>query len=265
MICWDNQMHRKKHISAIVIVSVFCLPISLWANNVDSYPPAPLFSLIDISGQKLELAAYRGRVVVLNFWASWCGPCREEIPQFVELQARYESERLVVMGLTVEDRLDSVRSIKKELDINYRLALVDNDLGARYGAVGVPTTFVLGRDGRIYSKHSGKVIFEELIKEVTQLLASPETGEAAKFVPVGKFEPIELPSAAELNPDVPGVDIGKLSLSELATFKNRLENERCGCDCGRNILLCVRDHFGCSLSRNRAKAELKEFLKAKQK
>src|SRR5262249_50081642 len=169
--CWENQMHRKKHVLAILVVSLFCHPISLWANNADSYPPAPLFSLIDISGQKLELAAYRGRVVVLNFWASWCAPCRKAIPQLVELQARYQSEGLVVVGLTVEDRLDSVRRVKKELAINYSLALIDNDLGNRYGAVGVPTTFVLGRDGRIYSKHSGKVIFEELIKEVTQLLA----------------------------------------------------------------------------------------------
>jgi cytochrome c biogenesis protein CcmG, thiol:disulfide interchange protein DsbE len=241
------------------MVNTLCVAFCLRANSAELYPIAPLFSLTDISGQKLELSSYRGRVVVLNFWASWCGPCREEIPGLVELQTRYESQGLVVIGLTVDDRLESVRHAERELGINYPLALADNDLGPLYGSGGVPTTFVLGRDGRIYSKHSGVISLGDLTKEVAQLLASSITREPAKFEPAGKVEPIELPSAGELNREVPGVDISKLNTAELTTFKNQLEKEQCDCDCKRNILKCLKEHFGCNLSRKLAKAELKDF------
>ena len=256
-------MRRENQIRAILIVSTLCVALCSRTNAAESHPIAPLFSMTDIFGQKLELSAYSGQVVVLNFWASWCGPCREEIQALVELQNRYKDRGLVVIGLTVEDHLESVLTATKELHITYPVALVENKLDALYGGGGVPTTFILGRDGRIYSKHSGVVKLEDFVNEVAQLLASSKTVEVANFVHAGSVQPIELPSPGELNPDVPGVDISKLSTAQLATFKNQLEKEQCDCDCKRNVLKCLKEHFGCNLSRKLAKAELKDFPKMK--
>lgn len=118
---------------------------------------------------------------------------------------------LAVIGIALEDDLASVQAACKQLNVNYSVALGDKKLSALFGGVGFPTTFVIGRDGRIYSKHVGATNLGVLQDEVEQLLSTGETAELTGFRPAGKSEPIQLPTPEELNSEVPGADISRLN------------------------------------------------------
>jgi peroxiredoxin len=135
-----------------------------------AHPPAPDFSLTDLSGRKLTLADYRGKVVLLNFWATWCGPCREEVPEFVDLQSKYRDQGLVVIGISMDDDPAPVREFYERYRMNYAVAMGDDALAERFGGIiGLPTSFIIQRDGHIFAKQTGVVdveTFEEAIKEL---------------------------------------------------------------------------------------------------
>ena len=145
-------------------------------------PMAPPFSLTDLNGRKLELSDHKGKVVLLDFWATWCGPCRIEIPGFVRLQERYRDQGLVVIGVSLDDSPEPVREFYREFRMNYAVAMGDERVPELYGGIiGLPTTFLIGRDGRIHSRHIGATdvsVFEEEIKE---LLAASGSEGAAGF------------------------------------------------------------------------------------
>lgn len=143
-------------------------------------PLAPPFSLTDLNGHKLQLADHKGKVVLLDFWATWCGPCRIEIPGLVRLQERYREQGLVVIGISLDDTPEPVREFYREFGMNYAVALGNERITALYGGIlGLPTTFLIGRDGRIYSRHMGATdisVFEEEIKELLAASGSEEAG-----------------------------------------------------------------------------------------
>ena len=124
-----------------------------------------------MSGQQLHLSDYRGSVVLLDFWATWCDPCREEIPHFVELQNRYRDQGLQIVGVSMDDSPEPVRDFYRQFKMNYPVVMGNASTGELYGGVlGLPIAFLIGRDGRIYSKHIGAteiVVFE---REITMLL-----------------------------------------------------------------------------------------------
>jgi peroxiredoxin len=97
--------------------------------------PAPTFTLRDLSGRTLDLATYRGRVVLLDFWATWCVSCREGIPKFIALQRKYGDRGLAVVGISMDDAEAPVRTFSQELGINYPIAMGDATLAERYGCV----------------------------------------------------------------------------------------------------------------------------------
>ncbi len=141
---------------------------------------APDFSLTDLWGKKLGLASYRGKVVLLNFWATWCGPCRVEIPRFISLQDKYRSKGLKIIGISLDDDAKPVRAYYRQFKMNYPVAMGDADLAERYGGIlGLPVSFVIGCDGRIYARHSGKTDVSLIEREIMPLLqgegCTPET------------------------------------------------------------------------------------------
>lgn len=135
--------------------------------------PANLdFSLPDLDGKNVKLSDFKGKVILLNFWATWCGPCKAEIPGFVELQEKHKND-LVVVGFSVDDPVDKAKAFAAEYKINYPvlLGLGRDEVQEAYGPIwGIPTSFLISRDAKVCKKHMGiapKAVFD---KEIQALL-----------------------------------------------------------------------------------------------
>ncbi len=137
---------------------------------------APAFTLDRLNGDAFRLTEHRGKVVVLNFWATWCPPCREEIPDFVSLQQDLGDEGLQFVGVALERTPDpeAVRSFVDEMNVNYPVGLDDGSIAEKYGGVRtLPTTFVIGPEGEIRGRIPGRTTeamlrpsLEELLSEI---------------------------------------------------------------------------------------------------
>jgi thiol-disulfide isomerase/thioredoxin len=134
---------------------------------------APLnFTLKDMHGDDVVLSSYKGKVMILNFWATWCGPCKAEIPDLVKLQEQYRDD-LVVLGFSVDDTPEKMKPYATEYKINYPL-LVGNgreDVQDAYGPLwGIPVSVIIDREGKIAKKHSGIASREQFEREIRPLL-----------------------------------------------------------------------------------------------
>ncbi len=135
------------------------------------HSPAPDFSLQDLDGKPLDLANYRGKVVLLDFWATWCAPCRGEIPHFVEFQDKYRDHGLQVIGISMDDGPKPVHEFYRQFKMNYPVALGNEKVAGAYGGVlGLPVTFLIGRDGRVAAKYVGEVQMPTLEQAIESLL-----------------------------------------------------------------------------------------------
>jgi len=111
--------------------------------------PAPNFALTSTDGKTVKLSDFRGKVVVLDFWATWCPPCKAEIPDFIKLYSKYKKDGFQMLGISVDQGgLGAVLPFMKEYGINYPIVLADNDVVSAYGGIrGIPTTFVIDKQG----------------------------------------------------------------------------------------------------------------------
>jgi cytochrome c biogenesis protein CcmG, thiol:disulfide interchange protein DsbE len=134
---------------------------------------APDFTLPQLNGQQLTLSAYRGNVVLLDFWATWCVPCREEIPHFVELQQKYGDHGFQMIGVSMDDSADPVGPFYQQFHMNYPVVIGNAKIGELYGGVlGLPIAFLIDRDGRVYAKHIGATNAAIFEKEISSLLTA---------------------------------------------------------------------------------------------
>jgi peroxiredoxin len=132
---------------------------------------APDISLIDLSGNSFNTSSYRGKVLVVNFWAAWCAPCTVEIPQFIALQEKYRQQGLQMLGISMDDADDVLRKFYREHKMNYPVVAGDLKSADAYGGVpGLPTTYIYARDGRLKSRLVGATDFSSLEREVVTLL-----------------------------------------------------------------------------------------------
>ena len=138
---------------------------------------APNFSLKDADGNAVNLADYRGKVVLINFWATWCGPCEAEIPWFIEFEKKYKDQGFAVLGVSMDDDgWKSVRPYVASHKINYRIMIGSEVVSQQFGAIeSLPTSFMLDRAGRIASNHIGLVDKVDYQNEIVKLLEDPKT------------------------------------------------------------------------------------------
>ncbi len=136
---------------------------------------APLqFTLKDMNGVEVKLASFKGKVILLNFWATWCGPCRAEIPSLVELQTQY-ADNLVVLGFSVDDPVEKLKPYAEEFKINYPIlvGLGREDVQDAFGPLwGIPVSVIIAPDGTIQKKHSGIASKEQFEREIKIALAT---------------------------------------------------------------------------------------------
>ncbi|HYP06398.1 MAG TPA: TlpA disulfide reductase family protein [Bryobacteraceae bacterium] len=134
--------------------------------------PASEFALKDVEGRTVTLADYKGKVVLLNFWATSCGPCKVEIPWFIEFEQKYKDRGFAVLGVAMdEEGLEVVKPYLERAKVNYRVVVGNESVANQYGGIdALPTSFVLDKDGRIAATHIGLISKSDYENEISQLL-----------------------------------------------------------------------------------------------
>ncbi len=142
--------------------------------RIDERPDAPHFTLPDMDGGNAMLADYTGRVLLLNFWATWCGPCRVEMPWFVDFEERFSDDGFAVVGVSLDEPgWDIVRPFLERQPLNYRIALADTpERLAPFGETYVlPKTWLIDRKGRLAAEHIGLVDLDSIESQILELLS----------------------------------------------------------------------------------------------
>src|SRR5882762_4131253 len=221
------------------------LPVIRFVRDPD---PAPEIRLKDFMGKELTLESSRGRVVLLNFWATWCGPCREEIPELVALQNRYK-ERLQIIGLVVDDDDEKeIRSVMASEGINYPVAMADSETRFAYGGIAaLPTVFVINTEGRVVQKHVG--LFNPALyeTEVRALLGLPVAAKVETFQDEGDI----FLKHADRAKILPGVDMSRLSPEQRDAVLHKFNAESCTCGCKYTLAQCRIYDAACQISQKR--------------
>jgi thiol-disulfide isomerase/thioredoxin len=209
---------------------------------------APDFKLDDLAGKPLSLSGSRGKVILQNFWATWCGPCRAEIPDLIDLQKKY-SDKLQIIGLDVDD--DDTAEVKKFVEangINYPIGMATNEIRIQYGGVAaLPTSFVLDSEGRVVQKHEGlrnPLLYEY---EIRSLIGLPIPARVETFEDTGEIFLKHADRASEL----PGVDLTKLTPEQRTVALHRFNAEGCTCGCQFTLAQCRIYDRGCPISKAR--------------
>jgi peroxiredoxin len=158
-----------KKILCALILAFSLAAAALSRAEAVSPTPAPEWKLKDVDGKEISSAQFRGKVIVIDFWATWCGPCRHEIPGYIDLQKKYEKQGLVIIGIAVSDSAKSVKGFVAEQGVNYTVVMGDDAVVEAFGGVeGIPTTFVIDRDGMIRDRKVGAMdtaAYEQTIRK----------------------------------------------------------------------------------------------------
>ena len=146
---------------------------------------APDFSLKDANGKTVHLSDYKGKVVLLDFWATWCGPCKLEIPWFMEFQRKNKDKGFEVIGISMdEDGWASVKPFISDMSINYRILVGSDTTVQLYGGVdALPTTFLIDREGKIAAVHVGLASKRDFENGIEELLQTPAEGSGRASLP----------------------------------------------------------------------------------
>jgi thiol-disulfide isomerase/thioredoxin len=219
--------------------------------------PAPDLKAKDLNGKELSLGAYKGKVVLLNFWATWCGPCRAEIPSLIRIQETYK-DRLQIIGMDVDDDEEQLRAFVKGQGINYPVAMTSVPVRLAYGGIAaLPTLFVINQDNKVVQKHVGLLNPALYEIEARALLDMPVPARVETFDDTGEVFLKHADRATML----PGVDTSKLTPEQRMAALHKLNAEACDCGCKYTLAQCRIYDPACNISKERAAAIVKDAAK----
>jgi thiol-disulfide isomerase/thioredoxin len=221
----------------------------------DKPVPLPALQLRDLAGTPLDASAWAGKVVLVNFWATWCAPCREEMPDLVALQTFYR-DQLVVLGLSIDEGPHSdVQQFVKEFNVNYPVAVVGEPIMRAFGGVQVvPATFLVDRAGKTVQRHLGRLQLERTEHEVRALAGLPTRARIERVADTGQ---VLLANAAYAT-SIPGVDFTSLTAAQKRQALTRMNVEQCSCGCGLTVAQCRIEDPSCEVSLPQAQAIAKQ-------
>jgi thiol-disulfide isomerase/thioredoxin len=227
-------------------------PVIRFVHNPDL---APDFKLTTLDGKPLALEPLRGKVILLNFWATWCGPCRAEVADLIALQERYK-DRLQIIGMNVDDDdADEIQKYVQETGINYPVAMTSNEVRMLYGGIAaLPTMFLLDLEGHVVQKHVGlwnPAIYET---EIRALLGMPIMARVETFEDKGEVFLKHADRATEL----PGVDLSKLTPEQRNAVLHRFNAQGCTCGCKFTLAQCRIWDSACAVSKAAAEKIIEE-------
>ena len=218
---------------------------------------APSLNLTDLDGNPLSSADWHGKVVLLNFWATWCAPCRAEIPDLIRLQEKYADQFLVVGLSTDVDPPNKVKAFAQEMKINYPVAMAPPDIEAKFGGVfGLPTSFILDTEGRIVQKHIGLLDPALYEIEIRALLNLPVQANVERFEDTGQVLLANAKNATEY----PGIDLSKLNAEQKKAAQRLLNENECTCGCGLTVVQCLVNDSSCVVSKEMAAKAVEGLL-----
>ncbi len=248
-----NLMSRRLSLSLLVLCSVLALAqlgqaqAELWRNP----KPAPAVVFHTVNGKLINLKQYRGEVVLLNFWATWCGPCRMEIPNLARLQAKYPG-RLQVLGLSVDDDASpaQVGAFAKQLGVNYPVGMAGVPLRMEFGGItAIPSTFLVDPQGRIAQWFQGLHPISEIDADARALMKMPD-GEQVTYIsrPLLPGEPVK-------TIHIPGIynELAALPAAKQKVLLSRLNKEHCTCPCHMTLAHCRTEDTTCPVSLQESK------------
>lgn len=210
---------------------------------------APSFDLTSFSGRKLDPAEWHGKVVILNFWATWCGPCRYEIPELMALQKQFPKS-LQVIGLSVDEAPPAqVRQFVDRMGITYPVAIASDQLQNRFGGIlALPTSFVLNREGRVVQKHVGLIPPDYYATEISYLAGRKVNADVQTFVDEGQVFASNVKNAKS----IPGVDMSKLTPAQRKLALREMNTQHCKCGCNYTVAQCRILDSSCPVSLKQA-------------
>jgi thiol-disulfide isomerase/thioredoxin len=221
--------------------------------------PAPMFAVTDIDGRELSTASLRGKVVIVNFWATWCGPCRAEVPDLVALQAKYQ-DTLQVIGVSEDEAgVEVVKRFAAEHKINYPIVMMTPQIEKLYpGISALPTSFIVDRESRVVQKHVGM-----LTARTTEYEARHLAGLAvnASIEEVDQAQGLKIVNGAQAM-TIPGVDLASLPIAKRTEALQKLNSQPCTCGCDLTLARCRVDDPSCGVSLPLAQQIVKQIAGA---
>jgi thiol-disulfide isomerase/thioredoxin len=228
-----------------------------FASNAQPMPP---FLVNDLDGQVVSTAQLHGKAVIVNFWATWCPPCQEEIPEMMELQKEF-GNKLQIIGVSMDDGPpEGVKDFADKIGMNYPIVMGSDALSEEYGGIpALPTSFVVDPEGRVVQKHVGlypKEVYEE---EIRALLGMPVQEKIETFEDTGQI----FLKNASLATSIPGVSFAGLSPAQKKLALKTMNSQRCTCGCKMTIAECRITDPSCTTSQKLAQKIVDEIRAGK--
>ncbi|HSZ18375.1 MAG TPA: TlpA disulfide reductase family protein [Candidatus Acidoferrum sp.] len=239
-------------ISSAAAVDDANAPVIRFVKNPEMAPP---LQAQDLSGKPVNKDNWAGKVVLVNFWATWCPPCRVEIPELLELKKEYKNQ-LEIVGISEDDDPpESVLKFARQKGMTYPIVMATPELVEAYGGVpALPTSFLIDTQGRVVQKHSGLYPIETYDLEIRALLGMPTNARVETFVDTGQVFLRNAANATEL----PGVNFKGLTADQKKRALRRLNSDSCTCGCKLTLSQCRVNDSECPVSGKLAAQIVKE-------